>query len=147
MTLLRRLLCLVAGLVMASATPVRAQDCAGALAVCAEAAAGSLALIESGKPATVLTDADADADPAIGHAAQSLAADLGRVGGVEAPLVHDPAVAPGPVVLIGELGRSALIEDLRRRGLLDAVDLAGNGRHSARSSSTTRSRRSRAHLW
>jgi hypothetical protein len=145
MTLLRRLLCLVAGLVMASATPVRAQDCAGALAVCAEAAAGSLALIESGKPATVLTDADAD--PAIGHAAQSFAADSARVGGVEAPLVHDPAVAQGPVVLIGELGRSALIEDLRRRGLLDADDLAGQWEAFRQIVVDNPFRRSRAHLW
>jgi len=109
---------------LAPASAAGAQDCAGQVAVCSEAGPGRVALVAQGKPAAVLIDADAD--PAIGHAAQSLAADLGRVGGVEAPLVHDPAAAQGPVVLIGELGKSALIEDLRRRGLLEADDLAGH---------------------
>jgi hypothetical protein len=123
MTSLRRLLCLVAGLGLAWLTPARAQDCADALAVCAEAVAGSVALIDQGKPATVLIDADAD--PAIGHAARNFAADLGRVGGRAAVVVHDAAAVQGPIVLIGELGKSALIDDLRRRGLIDANDLTG----------------------
>src|SRR6187549_1745028 len=123
MTSLRRLLCLVAGLGMAWLTPARAQDCADALAVCAEAVAGSVALIDQGRPATVLIDADAD--PAIGHAARNFAADLGRVGGTDAAVVHDVAAVQGSVVVIGELGRSALIDDLRRRALIDPADLAG----------------------
>jgi hypothetical protein len=105
------------------AAPATAQGCAGAVAVCGDAGSGSLALIAEGHPATVLIDADAD--PAIGHAARSFATDLGRVGGTEAPLAHDPAAVQGPVVVIGELGRSALIDDLRRRGLIDPADLAG----------------------
>src|SRR6478609_1018841 len=111
----------VLGLV--AAAPATAQACAGAVDVCGEAAAGSLALIVEGRPAAVLTDAGAD--PAIDHAARNFAADLGRVGGTDAPLAHDSGAVQGPVVLIGELGKSALIEDLRRRGLIEAADLAG----------------------
>ncbi len=108
---------------MIAAAPATAQACAGAVTVCDEAAADSLALILEGRAATVVTDTDAD--PAIGHAARNFAADLGRVGGTAAQLANDPSSVHGPVVLIGELGKSALIEDLRRRGLIAADDLAG----------------------
>ncbi|HEU4651168.1 MAG TPA: glycosyl hydrolase 115 family protein, partial [Croceibacterium sp.] len=121
---LRRLLALLAFMLTAVATvPAQAQSCIGAVAVCDEAVPGSVALIAQGAPATVLIDADAD--PAIGHAARNLATDLGRVGGTAAAVVHGPAAVRGPVVLIGELGKSPLLDDLRRRGLIDAADLAG----------------------
>ena len=106
-----------------AATPATAQACAGAVAVCDDAAAGSLALIADGRPATVLIDADAN--PAIGHAARNFAADLGRLGGTDAPVANDPGAVQGPLVLIGELGKSALIADLQRRRLIQTDDLAG----------------------
>jgi hypothetical protein len=120
----RRLLILVAVVLnLASATAAPAQDCAGPVAVCGEEGAGRMALIASGGAATVLVDADAD--PAMGLAARNFAADLGRVGGTAGRVVHEPVAVQGPVVVIGELGRSVLIEDLRRRGLIDTADLVG----------------------
>jgi hypothetical protein len=119
--LLRSLIAVALGLAVAA--PALAQDCTARSRFCGEAGPGSVALVAQGQPATVVIDADAD--PAIGHAARNLAADLGRVGGTPAPLGHEPAAVHGPVVLIGELGKSALLEDLRRRGLLQTDDLAG----------------------
>ncbi|HEY6814997.1 MAG TPA: hypothetical protein VI168_05615, partial [Croceibacterium sp.] len=120
---LRRLLLLAAAMLGLWATAAQAQDCSAPVAVCGEDGAGRLALVAAGRPATVLIDAAAD--PAVGHAARAFAADLGRVGGTAGQVVQDPAAAQGPVVLIGQLGRSALIEDLRSRGLIDPADLAG----------------------
>jgi hypothetical protein len=120
----RRCLALAAALLGLVATaPAAARDCAGAVTVCDNGVVGGLPLIAQGRPAAVLIDADAD--PAIDHAARNFAADLGRVGGTDAPLATDPSAIQGPVVLIGELGKSALIADLQRRGLIEAGDLAG----------------------
>jgi len=124
MTSLRRLLhLLVIALAWLSIAPAHAQSCAGSVAVCTKPAEGSLALIERNQPATILTDADANS--AINYAAQNFADDLGRVGGTAAVVSHDPAKASGPVVIIGELGKSAIVEGLRKRGLIKAKDLAG----------------------
>ncbi|MBO9575617.1 MAG: glycosyl hydrolase 115 family protein [Sphingobium sp.] len=124
MTVLRRLPhLLVAALGLMLAAPLHAQGCAGAVAVCGKAVAGSFALIARGKPAAVLTDADAN--PAIGYAARNFADDLGRVGGKVASVLHDPAKVRGSVVVIGELGKSAILDELSKRGLIDAADIAG----------------------
>ena len=124
MTTFRRLLHLfvfISGLFVMA--PAHAQGCAGAVTACFGAALGSFPLIAGGKPALVVIDADAD--PAIGHVARNFAADLGRVGGTNAKVVRAIGKARGPVVIIGEAGKSALIEQLRQRGLVDIADLAG----------------------
>lgn len=97
--------------------------CATPVAVCPQAIAGAVALIRAGHPATVLTDANAD--PAVAHAAASLAADEGRVGGTPGVVAQDPRSVKGAAVVIGVAGRSALIDGLIRKGRISIADIAG----------------------
>jgi hypothetical protein len=110
----------VAGAALA-ATGARAAD--GPVAVRETPSAGSFALIRGGVPAAVLVEPSAD--PAVRHAADGFAADLARVSGRAPARISDPAQATGPVVIVGELGRSAAIEVLVASGKLKADDLRG----------------------
>lgn len=86
-------------------------------------ARGSFGLIANGRPAGVLIDAGADS--AVKHVASSFAADLERVSGQAAPRPASPEEASGPLVIIGVLGGSAIIDRLVADGRLDASDLKG----------------------
>lgn len=113
----------LAGLfVFASGLPP-AWACTTPVSVCAHAAKGSFALVADGQPASVLVEASAD--PAVHHAADSFAADLQRVGGRAAPRVADVVQARGPLVIVGVLGQSALIDQLVRTRRIALDDLAG----------------------
>lgn len=91
--------------------------------VCPLGRSTSLPLIRQGLPASVYVDAAAD--PAVRHAADGLRADLGRVGGRDAAKLDDLSAAHGPVVIIGVLGKSPVIDGLVRAGKLK-VDNLGN---------------------
>ncbi|MFN4175636.1 glycosyl hydrolase 115 family protein [Phenylobacterium sp.] len=101
----------------------RAADAEGAASVGFRPSPGAFPLIRAGRPAAVLVEASAD--PAVRHAADGFAADLQRVSGRAPARVASPAQARGEVVLVGELGRSALIDALVASGKLRADDLAG----------------------
>jgi hypothetical protein len=60
------------------------------------------------------------------HAAAELAADLRSVSSREARLVNDVSEAHGPIILVGTLGKSSLIDQLVHGGKVKARDLAGN---------------------
>lgn len=81
-------------------------------------------LIAKGIPATIVIDADADS--AVRHVATAFATDLERVSGTPARLIvgADGAVR-GPVVIIGVLGHSAVIDRLVAAGKIAAADLRG----------------------
>lgn len=93
------------------------------VSVCAGERPGSLPLIRAGQAVPVYVDAGAD--PAVKHAAGSLRADLGRVGGNAAAAPATLADVKGPLVIIGVLGASPAIDALVRDGKLDADGLAG----------------------
>lgn len=97
--------------------------CEGAVTICAGADKASFALIQAGKPASVLVDPGAD--PAVRHAADGFAEDLERVSGAKAARAHALAGVKGPVVLIGVLGQSPAIDALARAGKIAAQDIAG----------------------
>lgn len=81
-------------------------------------------LIAKGVPATVLIDADADS--AVRHVATNFAADLERVSGAASRLVDGASASVrGPVVIIGVLGHSALVDRLMALGKLAAGDIRG----------------------
>ena len=81
-------------------------------------------LILDGVPARVAIDADADT--AVRHVADSLTADLERVSGKRPRLVeHADGATSGPLVMIGVLGHSGLIDRLVAAGKLAASDLRG----------------------
>jgi hypothetical protein len=112
-----------AGLALAAPVVARAPDCGGPVAVCAAPVDGGVALIGAKSAVPVLVDADAD--PAVRNAAAAFAGDLGTVAGrpASAPLTAPPA--SGEVVVIGELGRSALLDRLVGAGKLPVAGLAG----------------------
>src|SRR5881227_374780 len=56
-------------------------------------------------------------------AAHDLAADVARVTGQKPSLRTEPAGLSGPVVLVGTLGKSSVIEALARAGKLDVSRL------------------------
>jgi endo-1,4-beta-D-glucanase Y len=120
--LLSRFKQLALGLSMAAA-------CAGAAAcdtpasVCARDAGHSFGLVRAGQPAAVIVEAGAD--PALQHVGRSFASDLGRVAGRPAVQLTGLAGAPGEVVLVGELGRSPLVDGLVAAGKIKASDLKG----------------------
>jgi hypothetical protein len=108
----------LAGIVVvttAAAAPLSLED--------AVRAPSDFPLVANGRAAAIVTD-KADAE-VVRVAADLLAGDIARVTGVT-PAVETAASAPrGPVVILGTLGRSALIADLAKRGKLDTRDLAG----------------------
>ena len=113
----------LASVLMALGASGGALACTAPVSVCAHDQVGSLALIRGGRPVAVLVDAGAD--PAVRHAAEALAGDLGRVAGRPARLVTSPAGFKGPLVVIGVAGTSPTIDALVRAGKVPAADLAG----------------------
>lgn len=105
------------------ASPAIAQDCAAPVNACASPDASALRLIVGARPAAVVVDASAD--PAIRSAAQGLAGDLARVAGGPAAEPRTTLPASGDVVLIGELGRSPLIDRLVKAGRVSTSSVAG----------------------
>ena len=98
--------------------------CTEPVSVCDRATAGGFALIAQGKPAALLVEPQADS--AVRMAADNFAADLQRVGGQRPQRLDGARGATGPLVLVGVLGQSPLIDDLVRRQRIDVADLAGH---------------------
>ena len=132
-----RFACGTITMLFALAIAPAARACESPASVCAEPGEGSFTLIEAGNPAPIFVDASAD--PAVQRAADNFAADLGRVGGTSARRIAEIPAQPGDLVIIGVLGQSPVIDGLVAAGKIDAGDLSGNGKPSARSSSNNRS--------
>ncbi|WP_230482900.1 glycosyl hydrolase 115 family protein [Sphingomonas sp. Leaf21] len=98
-----------------------APDCAGPVAACERAMAGSLALLAPGRTTTVVIDAGDE--PGVGRAARDVVADLKAVSGGEVRLGDQ--TTGGASVIAGTLGHSELIDRLVRAGKLDVTGLAG----------------------
>jgi len=84
--------------------------------------AGAFTVFDSGSAASIVTDPGDHAG--VLRAAADLQADIRRVGGPTPVLNHVAAPGSRPI-LVGTLGRSALIDRLVAEGKLDASDLAG----------------------
>ncbi|HEY8614792.1 glycosyl hydrolase 115 family protein [Phenylobacterium sp.] len=108
-------------LLLALASPGLA--CEAPVSACARPLPGAFPLIERGRPAAVYVDPAAD--PAVRHVAEAFAGDLARVAGRAPARAADPASATGPLVIIGVLGRSPVIDSLIATGKIPAPDLAG----------------------
>ncbi len=80
------------------------------------------ALIANGKPAMVYVDADAETP--VQRVATDFASDLEKVSGKPAVVIHDLKDAKGPVVIIGEIGHSSVIDGLVAQGVI-ASDIKG----------------------
>ncbi|MBB4619797.1 glycosyl hydrolase 115 family protein [Sphingomonas abaci] len=105
------------------ASPALAQDCAAPVAACATPRPAALRLIAGSRPAVVVVDGAAD--PAVLNAARGLAGDLARVAGAPDAGVRTTLPASGNLVLVGELGRSPLIDRLVKAGRVSTASVAG----------------------
>lgn len=84
---------------------------------------GDFPLVRHGKAATLCVD-PGDAE-VVGVAAGLLADDVERVSGVRPRQSATTETLKGPVVLIGTLGQSSVLDALVRSGRLDASSIAG----------------------
>jgi Glycosyl hydrolase family 115/Gylcosyl hydrolase family 115 C-terminal domain len=87
------------------------------------AAAGSFPLVHDGTAARL--SVDPNDWPGVIRAAHDLQTDIQRVTGVNAALSENAKVASGDVVLIGTIGRSAVIDELIRRNKIDVSQIRG----------------------
>lgn len=89
--------------------------------IAATGAGGAFPLVPGNSAAPIVTDA---ADwPGVLRAAKDLQADVARVTGRTPAMANAPAQAPA--ILVGTIGRSALIDRLIREGKLDAAPIQG----------------------
>ncbi len=97
---------------------------AGSVALPGLAEAGTgFPLVSRGKAATIVVGSG-DL-PGVRRVVGDLAADVERVTGVRPAVSFDVVPAHGPVVLVGTLGHSPLIDDLVAAGKLDVSGIAG----------------------
>ncbi|MFN4296163.1 MAG: glycosyl hydrolase 115 family protein [Brevundimonas sp.] len=105
---------------LGAALPASACEAPGA--VCPGAASGdAFALVASGRPTVVRTDPGDHAG--LLRAAADLRGDLERVSGSPSPLNHE--AGQGLAVIVGTLGRNAVIDALVADGRLDVSDVTG----------------------
>ena len=91
--------------------------------ISAKKTAGSFPLVAGGRAAALY--ASATDWPGVLRAARDVQADVQRVTGRQPAFLTDAPQGAQPVVLIGTLGHSALIDRLVQAGKLDAKSLAG----------------------
>jgi hypothetical protein len=92
--------------------------------ISAKKASGSFPLVAGGQAAPLYMSGDEWAG--VQRAARDVQADIKRVTGREPQLLTDaPAATQQPVVLVGTIGHSALIDKLVQSGKLDVSNLAG----------------------
>ncbi|HVY85823.1 MAG TPA: glycosyl hydrolase 115 family protein, partial [Caulobacterales bacterium] len=98
-------------------------ECAGPVAVCPGQAQGAMALVREGRPVAIY--ADAHDWPGVLRAARNLQSDLGRVAGGEASFSTQHPHGES-IIIVGAIGRSALIDHLVRTHKLDVSNVAGH---------------------
>ncbi len=91
--------------------------------VCADKTDGSFSLIENSRPVALVLETGADS--AVQRAINSFANDLQLVSGKKASLIKDPARIKKPVIVIGVIGESPLIEGLIDSKKLQLDDIQG----------------------
>jgi hypothetical protein len=84
---------------------------------------GSLCLFAQGETASLCVDTNDW--PGVIRAATDLQTDIGRVSRTVPALTHHPAHLSQAVILVGTLGRSAVIDQLVRERKIDVTDIAG----------------------
>lgn len=113
----------LAGLFVSAIWLAPAHACTTPVSVCEHLPNAGFTLIAAGHPATLVVEASADL--AVGHAADSFAADLQRVGGQPTPRLDDLTQASGQVIIVGVLGQSEVVAQLLAARKLQLADLAG----------------------
>jgi hypothetical protein len=101
------------------ALPAAAQDCKGPAGICTTARPGAFPLVADGKTAAI--QYDAGDEPGVADAITAVTADFGKVGGGAGTRSQDD---PMPII-VGTIGRSALIDGLIADGKLDVSGIRG----------------------
>jgi Glycosyl hydrolase family 115/Gylcosyl hydrolase family 115 C-terminal domain len=114
---------LVAALVLAASSALPAHALGEKPFVIHEAAQGAVALVQGGRTATIFVDANDF--PGVVRAAGDLQADIERVSGVKPALMKQGAPEGRDVVIVGTLGKSAVIDSLVKSGAIDVAAMRG----------------------
>jgi len=112
----------IAALVLFASQELHATDCAQPAAVCESAVHDALPLIEDGRPAQIL--ADANDFPGVLRAVRELQGDLAAVSGTQPALSTDAAKGK-TAIIVGTLGRSARIDRIVREKRIDTRGVQG----------------------
>jgi hypothetical protein len=108
----------------ACSPPALPAECREPASLCATAVSDGVALIDAGRPASILVDAHDF--PGVLRAVRGLRSDLSAVAGMDAVLYHSSAaVSSGALVIVGTLGRDALIDRLVEQHELDVSGVQG----------------------
>jgi hypothetical protein len=105
------------------AVPAAVLACGQPATICDHESSGSFPLVDAGVPASVLVDGNADS--AVRIVADSFAQDLKRVSGRSSQVLLVPGKARRPVVLLGVVGSSKLVDGLVAAGKLRTDAIAG----------------------
>ena len=116
-----RLFALWSALLVALTSPAAA--CGGAASICERASPGAAALIAGGRPPVIVADPKDDAG--VARAVRDLAVDFERVAGNAATVVAAPQPHERTAIIVGTIGRSALIDRLIAEGKVDANGVRG----------------------
>ena len=91
--------------------------------VSAKRSSDSFALVAKGKAASILVDSNDW--PGVIRVAKDLQTDIARVSSANATLTHDSASLGKQAILVGTIGRSAMIDRLISEKKIDVSDIAG----------------------
>ncbi|MEK7780334.1 MAG: glycosyl hydrolase 115 family protein [Verrucomicrobiota bacterium] len=91
--------------------------------VSAKRSSDSFPIVAKGKAASIFVDVSDW--PGVVRVAKDLQTDIGRVSGASAALTHDTATLGKQTILVGTIGRSAMIDRLVREKKIDVSDVAG----------------------
>lgn len=105
------------------ATPLPS-ECREPVSLCTAVMSDGVALIDAGHPASIV--ADAHDFPGVLRAVRGLRSDLSAVAGMDAVLYDSAAaVSSGALIIVGTLGRDALIDRLVEQHKLDVTGVKG----------------------
>jgi hypothetical protein len=84
---------------------------------------GSFPIVARSQAANIYVDTNDW--PGVIRVARDLQTDIKRVSGLEAALAHDAKSTGKPIIIVGTIGRSAVIDQLIRAEKIDVRDIAG----------------------
>jgi hypothetical protein len=105
-------------------TAIAEAACDQPVSYCPVPGAGSFALVRSGQPAAVYVDESANS--AVKIAVGSFTSDLAHVAGKKPLRLQQIDRAAGPLVIVGVLGQSPVIDGLVKSGKIDVREIAGH---------------------
>lgn len=91
--------------------------------VSSKSSQGSFTIVAKGQAASILVDTNDW--PGVIRVAKDLQTDIARVSGTTARLTHDSASLSKQAILVGTIGRSAIIDRLIKEKKIDVTDVAG----------------------